>query len=240
LSTNRFDELPPDREPEDVPRFGVAVVSCGFNQEEIQERRDAQFATFSRAVLGNSSAVVSDDSESDVPQGQDTIIVTVDTSVVQGDREETMTYEQEQSNEEVHMTPIGEGLCESPGVAPYAWSSTFAQARREALQSQAMEEQFRWMTEAGQFTFQLGLEPVPWEHFGEAVSQKGKHQFQVMERRATEEDVIGSREQPAPGQINQWTFTRESPEGFRQHRPKTPGGARRHEAQPFDLVYTLP
>jgi hypothetical protein len=61
------------------------------------------------------------------------------------------------------MTTISEGLVDSPAVAPHAWSSSFAQARREAIRQQAMEEQFSWMTEADQFVLQLRLEPVPWD-----------------------------------------------------------------------------
>jgi hypothetical protein len=226
--TNRFDELPPDTEPEDVPEardvdsivkqvdeydedthlppFSTKAISYGFNQEEIQEQRDAQFAGFSREVLGNSSSVVSDDSESDVPQSQDTIVMTGDMNVVQEDQEGVKTYDQiiakqgfaqVTRDEGVHMTPVSEGLYDSPGVAPHGWSSTFTQARREALQLQAMEDQYSWMTEADQFMFHLGLEPVPWEHFEETVSQEGETQFQATEQRASEEDVMGSHEQPA-------------------------------------------
>jgi hypothetical protein len=48
-----------------LPPFGIAAVSCGFNQEEIQKQRDAALAGFARDVLEISSAAPSDDSESD-------------------------------------------------------------------------------------------------------------------------------------------------------------------------------
>jgi hypothetical protein len=85
----------------------------------------------------------------------------------------------------MHTTVVSPGIVEFPEIAPYAWSSTFVQARAEAE-----EEQFSWMTEADQYMFQLELEPVPWEHLEEAASQKGETQFQAMKQRAREEQVM--------------------------------------------------
>jgi hypothetical protein len=129
--------------------------------------------------------------------------------VVQDAQEGVKTYDQiisEQgfspepvsSNDGIHMTTFSEGLVDSPAVAPHARSSSFAQARREAIRQQAMDEQFSWMTEAYQFMLQLGLEPIPWDHFADAVGQKGEGQFQAIEQRATEENVMGSQEESAP------------------------------------------
>jgi hypothetical protein len=217
--TNRFDVLPPDTEPEDVLEmrgvdsiitqtdkydedvrlllFTTRAVGYGFGPEEARERADVEFMNFSRNVLGNSSAAVSDDSESDVPQGQDTIAMTGSMNVVQESQEAVKPYGQiiaEQRfgsvtrDEGVHMTTISEGLVDSPAVAPHAWSSSFAQARKEATR-----QQFSWMTESDQL-----MEPVPWEHLADAMRRKGEGRFQAIEQRTTEEDVMGSQDQPAP------------------------------------------
>jgi hypothetical protein len=129
-------------------------------------------------------------------------------SIVQDAQEGVKTYGQiiaEQgfgpepvsNDEEGHMATFSEGLVDSRAVAPHAWSSTFAQARREAIRLQAMEEQFSCIAEADQFMLQLGLEPVPGDHFADAVSQKGEGLFQAIEQRATEENsplgVLASR-----------------------------------------------
>jgi hypothetical protein len=42
------------------------------------------------------------------------------------------------------------------------------------------------------------------------------------------------------GLTNKYTFTRESPVGFRQYRPISLGWGRRREARPYGLVYTVP
>jgi hypothetical protein len=224
--TNRFDVLPADTEPEDVlemhgvvpvirqteeydedvdlPPFSTGAIGYGFGEEEARDQAEATFNRFSRDVLGNSGAQVSDDS--DVSQGQDTIIVTSDMTIVQ---EEPKTFDQcgrsgENAVDEdgqVHMTVISPGIVDSPGIAPHAGSTSFAQARSEAIQQRAMEEQYSWMTEADQHMFQLGLEPVPWEHFAEAVEQKGKGQFQAIEQRASEEQVMQSSEPPTPNSL---------------------------------------
>jgi hypothetical protein len=147
-----------------------------------------------------------------VPQGQDTRVMTGDTHWVKVTDEGVKTYEQITaengfspgpiSNDEgVHMTVISERLMDSPSVAPYAWSSSFAQARREAIQLQAMEEQLSWMTEADQYMLHLGLEPVPWDQFAEATGQKGEYQFQAIEQRATEDNVMGSQKESAPNSL---------------------------------------
>jgi hypothetical protein len=135
-----------------LPPFSTKAVRYGFSEEEARERADTEFNSFSRHVLGNSSAPVSDISESDILQGQDTIVMTGDMSVVQ-DQEQgrVQTYDQILAargfgtviqDEEVRMTAIDSELVDSPSVAPHAGSSTFAQAQREALRLQAMEEQY--------------------------------------------------------------------------------------------------
>jgi hypothetical protein len=172
--TDRFDALPEDTEPEDIPemrnvtplimqmeecdeeyhlpRFGKAADVCRFEEEEARDHADETFNRFSRDVLGNSSAVASD--ESDSPQREDTIVMTGNMSIIQ---EGVRTYGQyisqsfgPASDDGEHMTEIAPGLMDSPAVAPQAWSTSFAQARSEAIRQQAEEERFSWMTEADQ------------------------------------------------------------------------------------------
>jgi hypothetical protein len=78
-------------------------------------------------------------------------------------------------------------VTDSLAVAPRAWSTSFAQARRDAIRQRAMEERFSWMTEADQSTLTMGLEPVPWNQFSDVVARKGKMQFQAIEQRMSGE-----------------------------------------------------
>jgi hypothetical protein len=108
--TDRFDVLPAGTEPEDVPemrgavplimqteehdedihlpQFSKSAMIYGFEADEAQDQDDATFARFSRDVLGNSSGYVSGDS--DVPQGQDTIVMTGDMTIVPDDAPEAV------------------------------------------------------------------------------------------------------------------------------------------------------
>jgi hypothetical protein len=89
-----------------------------------------------------------------------------------------------------------------PGpVAPYAWSSTWAQARAEAVKLQVEEERFSWMKEADRYMLCMGVEPVPWDQFAEVISQTGESQFQAIEQRTCEEQVTESGESPGPGSL---------------------------------------
>jgi hypothetical protein len=57
--------------------------------------------------------------------------------------------EQPEESEGFHLQEGHVGVVDLPApVAPYAWSSTWAQARAEAAQRQADEERFSWMKEA--------------------------------------------------------------------------------------------
>jgi hypothetical protein len=62
-----------------------------------------------------------------------------------------------------------------------------------------MEERYSWMTEADQGMLQLGLEPVPWDHFAEAV--EGENHFQAIEQRASEEQAMQIPEPPTPSSL---------------------------------------
>jgi hypothetical protein len=159
--TDPFDVLPADTEPEDVPemrnvvpliaqteeydedvhlpQFSKGSEGYGLGEEEAQDQADATFNRFSRDVLRNSRAQVSDDS--DIPQGQDTIVMTSDMS-------EIKTFDQyvpsraDIVDEEAHMTVISPGIVDSPAAARHAWITSFAQARSGAIRQRSMEEQF--------------------------------------------------------------------------------------------------
>jgi hypothetical protein len=66
-----------------LPQFSKAAEVYGFEAYEAQDLEESAFNRFSRDALGNSSAQVSDNS--DVPQGENTVVVTVDMSAVQDD-----------------------------------------------------------------------------------------------------------------------------------------------------------
>jgi hypothetical protein len=167
-----------DEWDEDVhfPTFSTKADSQRLEGEEANDVAESTSSRFSRDVLRNSSAQVSDDS--DVPQGEDTIVVTRDMSIVQ---EGVKTFDQyvpkavgDTTSDDVHMTVVSPGIVNSPAVAPHAWSTSFAHARNEALRQKAEEKRFSWMTEADQHMLQLGLEPVSWDHFVELVERRVK------------------------------------------------------------------
>jgi hypothetical protein len=80
-------------------------------------------------------------------------------------------------------------------VASSPWSSTRAQAEAESEQRQGEEERFSWMKDADLQMLTMGLEPVPWEHFADAVNQSGEYQFQAVEQRTCSEQVLQTGEQ---------------------------------------------
>jgi hypothetical protein len=53
------------------------------------------------------------------------------------------------------------------------------------------------MKESDRYMLNMGLEPIPWEQFADAISQTGEMQFQ----RTCEEQVSESGEQPGPGSL---------------------------------------
>jgi hypothetical protein len=117
-----------------LPQFSKRAEAYGFEAGEAQDEADETFNRFSRDVLGNSSAVVSD--ESDGPHGEDAIVLTGNMGIVQ---EGVKTYDQYISQnfgpttrDEVHMTAISPEIVDSPAIAPHACSTSFSQARSEA------------------------------------------------------------------------------------------------------------
>jgi hypothetical protein len=148
-------------------------------------------------VLDNSSTSVSDDAdadpESDVQQGEDTLVVTGNMTVIDSGSE----LPEPAPVPEFHLQDGTSGVVDMPRpVAPHAWSSTWAQARL-----QAEEERFSWMKDADRYMLSVGFEPAPWEQFTEAISQTGESQFQAIEQRTCEEQVNESGEQPGPGSL---------------------------------------
>jgi hypothetical protein len=57
------------------------------------------------------------------------------------------------------------------------------------------------MKEADLQMLSMGLEPVPWEQFAEAIRQTGEFQFQAIEQRTCGEQVLETGEQPGPGSL---------------------------------------
>jgi hypothetical protein len=86
-------------------------------------------------------------------------------------------------------------------VAPSPWSSTRAQAKAEAQQRREAEERFSWMKDADLQMLTMGLEPVPWDHFADAIAHTGEYQFQAVEQRTCSEQVMQTGELPGPGSL---------------------------------------
>jgi hypothetical protein len=104
------------------------------------------------------------------------------------------------------------GVVDMPeSAAPHRWSSTWSRARAEAAQRQAEEERFSWMKEADLPMLSMGLEPVPWERFPDAISQTGETIFQAIEQRTCQEQVFGSSEEPGPDSLVGATLALQSP-----------------------------
>jgi hypothetical protein len=57
------------------------------------------------------------------------------------------------------------------------------------------------MKEADRHMFSMGLEPVPWDYFAEAISQIGESQFQAIEQRTCGQQVFETGEQPGPDSL---------------------------------------
>jgi hypothetical protein len=66
-----------------------------------------------------------------------------------------------------------------------------------------MEERFSWMTEADIPMLRFGLEPYPWTEYKEVISHTQEWEFQAIEQRATQEEVLreeGQEQEPSgPG-----------------------------------------
>jgi hypothetical protein len=134
---DHFDVLPADTEPEDLfdaqstvpivtqtgecdedvslPPFSSQMSSLGLEADEAQDLAESTFNSFSRDVLGNSSAVVSDDS--DAPQGESTPVITGRMRVVSDEEQE----EQGEPDPEIVTLPTIE-------FKPWSGNGTWPQA----------------------------------------------------------------------------------------------------------------
>jgi hypothetical protein len=196
---------------EHLPTFGTREIVYGFNEEETAEAAETLAAAeaaehekaqdrglrhFLHEVMGNSSTPVTEDEDDHVEAGIPVVkpgmtVVDVDSELPEPSRDP-----------EFHLQEGHVGAVDLPApVAPYAWSSTWAQAREEAARRQAEEERFSWMKDADLQMLSMGLEPVPWEQFAEAISHTGESQFQAIEQRACGEQVLETGEQPGPGSL---------------------------------------
>jgi ribonuclease HI len=199
---------------EHLPSFGTRVRVYGFNEEEAAEIAEAaaeaeraqQEAERERGirhllhdVCGNSSTPVTDDEDCSNTGG--TVVITPEIPVVDSGSEQP---EPPQEHEEHGFSlQVGHvGVVDMPeSVAPSPWSSTSAQARAESERLRAEDERFSWMKGADLQMLNMGLEPVPWEHFADAVSQTVEYQFQAVEQRTCSEQVMGTGEPPGPDSL---------------------------------------
>jgi hypothetical protein len=173
------DEFGADEEH--LPSFGTTAVVYGFNEEEareIEEERERSISQFAHDMLGNLSAPESED-ENYGDTGNTTVISSKVTVVDVGSERPEPPQEHGFSLQIGYAGPVD--MLES--VAPSHWSSTWAQSRAEAEQRRANEIRFSWMRDADLQMLSMGLEPVPWEEFAEAIRQTEEDQFQAIEQR---------------------------------------------------------
>jgi hypothetical protein len=180
----------------------MAEIRAEEKRIEIRERGIRHFlhdtCDISSTPVTEDESGPTEQSDDDFQAGGDTLIMTSRMTVV--DQEIGQSEEPNSSDEpgfhldEGHAGPVA--IPES--VAPYRWSSSWAQARAEAAQRQAEEERFSWMKEKDLHMLSLGLEPVPWEQFSEAINQTGDAIFQAIEQRTCEEQVFETGGEPGP------------------------------------------
>jgi hypothetical protein len=198
------DEFGADEEH--LPSFGTRAVVYGFNAEEAAEAaelaqeaaRSEQEAERERSIqhflhdpCDNSSTQVTDDEDLSPTGG--TIIMGPGMTVVDDEPEQPELPKKQ----EFHLQVGHVGVVDMPeSVAPSPWSSRWAEAGAEAEQRRAEEERFRWMKEADLQMLLMGLDPVPWEQFAEAVNRSGEYQFQALEQRTCSEQVLQLQEPP--------------------------------------------
>jgi hypothetical protein len=140
---NRFDVLPADAEPEDVfdaqnagrssrkLTNGTKTFIChrSVHERPFSDLAEVTFNRFSRDVLGNWSAIVSDDS--DVPQGEHIPVMTGGMRVVSDE-------EQEESAPEVVTLPTIEF---KPWSGNWTWPQALEADRREMAERLAFQQE---------------------------------------------------------------------------------------------------
>jgi hypothetical protein len=201
--TNRFDVLPADTGPEDVfdaqsvipivtqveewdeeillPPFSSRVTSLGLEQDEKREIEESTFNSFSRNVLRNSSAPVSDDS--DVQQGEDTLVMTGEMRVASNEEQE----EQGELEPEPEVTTLPT-IEFKPWSGNWTWTHPLEADRREKAERLAFQQEFGWMREADHCLIGHGPHPVAWERFIGNAGQIGSRHFKAIECRKPQED----------------------------------------------------
>jgi hypothetical protein len=196
---------------EHLHSFGVRAEVYGLNSEEAEEAFEAAEAAriaeaeeirergirhFVHDIFCNSSTPVTEDE--DFRPEVDAVVMSSGVTVVDG----ADALSEPREKEEFHLQEGHVGPAAMPeSVAPYQWSSTWAQARAEAEQPRAEEERFSWMKDANLQMLGMGLEPVPWDQFAEAIRQTGEFRFQAIEQRTCGEQVFETGEQPGPGSL---------------------------------------
>jgi hypothetical protein len=190
---------------------GTRAVVYGFNEEEAAEiaeaaadaeraqqeaNRERSIRHFLHDTCGNSSTQATDDEDYSNTGGA--VVITPEMTVVDSGSEQP-----EPPQESGFSLQVGHvGAVDWPeSIAPSPWSSTWAQARAEAEQRRAEEERFSWMRDADLQMLSMGLEPVPWDDFAEAVNQTGEYQFQAVEQRTCSEQVLQTGEPPGPDSL---------------------------------------
>jgi ribonuclease HI len=178
--TNRFDVLPEDTEPDDVfdsqsavpvithtdewddesqpPTFSAHVTSLGLEQDDQQDVQELTFRDCSRNVLGNARAQASDDS--DVQQGEDTLVMTWKMQVV--------------PDEELASEVSAQLTFEfKPWSKNWTWPQALEADRREKADRLAFQQEFGWMREADHCLIGHGPHPVTWERLISNAEQSG-------------------------------------------------------------------
>jgi hypothetical protein len=131
----------------------------------LEAEKDRALRHFLHGTCDNSSTPVTDDEDYSNTGG--TMVITPEMTLVDSGSEQP-----EPPQEQGFSLVVGHvGVVDMPkAVAPSPWSSTWAQARAESERLRAEEERFKWMKEADLQMLTMGLEPVPWDDFIEAVS----------------------------------------------------------------------
>jgi hypothetical protein len=184
---------------EHLPSYGTPAVVYGLNDEgaeELAEGRERGIRHFLYETCDNSSTPVTDDE--DVSGTGDTVVIPSRWALV-----DDGSKQQEPPQEPGFSLQVGHvGAVEMrESVAPSPWSSTWVQARAESEQQLALEERFKWMTDADLQMLTMGLEPYPWEEFAEAISRTQEWKFQAIEQRACEEEVMQKGIPPGPDSL---------------------------------------
>jgi hypothetical protein len=162
-----------DEWDEDVhlPSFSSRVTSLGLEAHEAQDRAESTFDRFSRDVLVNSSAAMSDDS--DGPQGEHIPVMMSGMRTVSDKEQE----ERGESQLEVVTLPMIEF---KPWSGNWTWPQALEADRREKAEGQAFDLEFGRMKEAGH--------PVTWERLISNAERSGDLCFKAIESRKPPED----------------------------------------------------